>query len=107
MMKRRCRVTVECRVWIPARLSHTGRARWAIKPVDACLKRLIEALLDAGARPVASCCGHGTRRGEVVLEDGTRIRLKRCRRRRPPGGRPMEPARQERRDRPLVKTWPG
>lgn len=35
---------VLARVWIPARLSHTGQDKWDTKPVDRCIAPIVEAL---------------------------------------------------------------
>lgn len=40
---------------------------------DPCLVPLVKALNDAGIRTVASCCGHGHRPGNIVLEDGREL----------------------------------
>jgi hypothetical protein len=62
--------TVPLAVPIPAGLSHTGEARWAVKPVDSCIAPIVRALNDAGIYTAACCCGHGERDGEIVLQDG-------------------------------------
>jgi len=58
------------KVWIPPELSHTGKGRWDIKPIDACIARIIEALNKDGIRTISSCCGHGNDLGRIDLEDG-------------------------------------
>jgi len=55
---------------IPAEASHTGKFRWAIKPVDACIAPLVKALNEAGIYTAGSCCGHGQYTGTIVLHDG-------------------------------------
>lgn len=40
---------------------------------DPCLYSLIKALNIYGIRTVASCCGHGRRPGNIVLEDGREL----------------------------------
>lgn len=62
--------TVPLSVPIPAGLSHTGEARWAVKPIDSCIAPIVRALNDAGIYTAACCCGHGERDGEIVLQDG-------------------------------------
>ena len=62
--------TIELRVPIPARLSHTGDFRWDVKAVDRCLAPLVEALNACGALTASSCCGHGRQAGIIVLHDG-------------------------------------
>lgn len=52
---------------------HLGKARG----IDACIAPLVEALNKAGMPTVASCCGHGRRAGNVVLEDGREILIAR------------------------------
>lgn len=45
--------------------------------LDPCLMPLIAALNGAGLKTVASCCGHGHRHGNVMLEDGREILIAR------------------------------
>jgi hypothetical protein len=42
-------------------------------PVDPCLEPLVQALNDAEILTVASCCGHGKRPGNIILEDGREL----------------------------------
>jgi len=70
---------VRVRVCMPARLSHTGRARWTVKPVDRCLAPLIRALNRLGALTANACCGHGEATGWIELHDGTTITLPKAR----------------------------
>lgn len=57
-------------VMIPASLSHTGKRRWAKKPIDSCIADLVGALQHAGIVTTGSCCGHGDTAGYLDLEDG-------------------------------------
>lgn len=41
--------------------------------IDGCIATLVAALNAAGLGTVASCCGHGHRPGNIVLEDGREI----------------------------------
>jgi hypothetical protein len=61
---------VELRVPIQAELSHTGRERWAIKKIDACIAPIVDALNKGGVLTTACCCGHGKANGEIHLQDG-------------------------------------
>lgn len=61
---------VEVMVPMPASLSHTGAARWAVKGVDSCIAPLVEALNVAGLHTANSCCGHGREPGQIILHDG-------------------------------------
>lgn len=54
---------------IPADLSHTGKERIALKPIDACIADLVQGLNEHGIKTRASCCGHGNNPGVIVLED--------------------------------------
>lgn len=65
--------TLDVRVWIPDRLSHSGQERWETKPVDRCIAPIVEALLDAGVMTVGSCCGHGKNAGSIALDDGREL----------------------------------
>ena len=57
-------------VYLPADLSHTGKPRWAVKKIDACLVPLVKALRDAGIHMRGCCCGHGSLVGDITLQDG-------------------------------------
>lgn len=65
--------TVEMTVTIPATLSHTGADRSAVKPIDRCIAPIVRALNEGGVLTVASCCGHGTSDGSIVLGDGREL----------------------------------
>lgn len=65
--------TRDCRVWISAEDSHTGKGRWDIKAVDACLADQVDALNAAGRLTRSCCCGHGKEAGGIILHDGTVI----------------------------------
>ena len=62
--------TVQLRVPMPAHLSHTGKFRWASKGVDRCIAPIVAALNADGIFTANCCCGHGRRRGSIVLHDG-------------------------------------
>jgi hypothetical protein len=64
---------VELRVPIQAELSHTGRERWAIKKIDACIAPIVDALNKGGVLTTACCCGHGKANGEIHLQDGPEV----------------------------------
>lgn len=60
-------------VTIPAHLSHTGKARRAVKGIDACLAPLVKALNEGGITTASSCCGHGKEDGVILLADGRQL----------------------------------
>lgn len=62
--------TFPVNVPIPTDLSHTRELRWAVKPVDSCIARIIGALNEGGVFTRASCCGHGRGPGTIELQDG-------------------------------------
>lgn len=62
--------TIDLDVVVPARLSHTGRERRTVKPVDRCLAPIVEALNANGILTAGACCGHGRGPGEIALHDG-------------------------------------
>lgn len=64
------------RVRIPADLSHTGEARWKNVGIDSCIAPIVKALQDAGIDMRTSCCGHGTRNGEIALADGRTLAVR-------------------------------
>lgn len=61
--------TVNVEVTIPADLSHTSKARKAVKPIDRCIAPLVAALEKQGIVMRSSCCGHGKGVGVINLND--------------------------------------
>ena len=70
--------TGECTV--PTHVS--GRRR----DIDFCIADIVAALNAANIVTVASCCGHGKRDGDIILEDSRFLRIGRF----PDGKRPCE-----------------
>lgn len=68
-------ITTAVRVYVPADLSATGRARWREKPIDSCIADIVEALQNGGINMRGSCCGHGDYFGVIILQDGRMISL--------------------------------
>lgn len=68
--------TVDVAVWIAAGLSHSGRRERKVKPIDRCLAPLVAALDAGGVDMLGSCCGHGSRPGEILLVDGRTLTIK-------------------------------
>jgi len=64
---------VPLRVPVPGYLSSSGWRQWKEKAVDGCIAPIVKALNAGGVYTIASCCGHGERLGEIMLEDGRRI----------------------------------
>ena len=60
----------DVRVWIPADLSATRKARWRVKPIDSCIADIVSALQNDGIDMRGSCCGHGQDFGNIILQDG-------------------------------------
>jgi len=58
------------KVKISAELSHTGESYMKNVAIDACIAPLVKALQEGGIDMLDSCCGHGTRCGEIDLADG-------------------------------------
>ena len=54
-----CGETVRCKLLVPAHLGYTGRARWAIKPIDRCLAPQVCTLNAEGRLTASCCCAHG------------------------------------------------
>lgn len=65
--------TIPILVLIPARLSHTGKRGWRIKPIDRCIAPLITRLNRIGLFTAGCCCGHGNEPGSVIFHDGTML----------------------------------
>jgi len=61
--------TVPVLVRIPADLSCTGQARWAVKPIDRCIAPTVRVLQRAGIDMRSSCCGHGKGPPEIVVDE--------------------------------------
>ena len=62
-------------VLIQPDLSYTGKARFAIKPIDACIAPIVRRLNAAGIFTTNSCCGHGKADALILLADGTCLTL--------------------------------
>ena len=41
-----------------------------VQCIDWCIHQIVAALNAGGVRTVASCCGHGKMDGNIILEDG-------------------------------------
>ena len=41
-----------------------------VRSIDHCIHRIVAALNAANIQTVASCCGHKTMNGNIILEDG-------------------------------------
>ena len=54
---------------IPINLHHPTQRGFTQGSADPCIAPLVQALNDGGFQTVASCCGHGRRPGNIVLED--------------------------------------
>lgn len=65
------------KVWvkIPKDLSHQGRAHMALKPIDACIASIVEALQKGGIDMRSSHCGHGKCDGKIELQDGRILKI--------------------------------
>lgn len=68
-------IVINEKVTIPARLSYTGKARMAIKGIDACIALFVRSLNANGVLTESSCCGHGKGYGLISLASGAEIHL--------------------------------
>ena len=41
-----------------------------VQCIDFCIHKIVAALNASGVHTVASCCGHGEMKGNIILEDG-------------------------------------
>lgn len=57
-------------VMVDASVAYEGVSLRKSMPIDTCLVPLVKALDGAGIYMLGSCCGHGTRLGEILLADG-------------------------------------
>lgn len=48
-----------------------------VRAIDKCIAKIVAALNAANITTVVSCCGHGKMDGEIHLEDGRQIIIKR------------------------------
>lgn len=48
---------------------------WHTVAIDECIAPIVDALNQAGALTVASCCGHGKQPGSIVLRDGRELTI--------------------------------
>jgi hypothetical protein len=44
-----------------------------VRHIDTCIHKLVAALEAGGCEPAASCCGHGSQVGSVLLRDGREL----------------------------------
>lgn len=64
------------RVKIPADLSHTRKSRWKKAQIDRCIAPVVRALQEGGIDMRGSCCGHGKMDGDIHLQDGRILIIK-------------------------------
>jgi len=62
--------SIPVKVKIPADLSCTGKEKWKVMGIDACIAPIVKALQDYGINMRGSCCGHGKCEGDIELADG-------------------------------------
>lgn len=67
---------IKLKVPISKELSYTGKARWAIKPIDSCIAPIVKALNKSGILTKSCCCGHGKKNGAILLQDGRKLLIK-------------------------------
>jgi hypothetical protein len=65
------------RVKIPADLSCSGRAKWKKAQIDSCIAPIVGALQKGGIDMRGSCCGHGRGDGDIQLQDGRTLIIRR------------------------------
>ena len=41
-----------------------------VRSIDHCIHHIVAALNAGGIWTIGSCCGHGTMKGNIILEDG-------------------------------------
>lgn len=69
--------TILIKVKIPADLDRTGKVHWRWKAIDSCIASLVKVLQEGGIDMRGSCCGHGKMDGEIHLQDGRILIIKR------------------------------
>lgn len=68
---------VGVRVKIPADLSDTKKVVWKVMGIDHCIAPIVEALQLRRIDMRGSCCGHGQEDGDIHLQDGRILVIKR------------------------------
>ena len=63
-------------VKIPADLACSGKLYWKEMKIDKCIASIVRALQEGGVDMRGSCCGHGKRNGEIELQDGQILIIK-------------------------------
>jgi hypothetical protein len=48
-----------------------------VQKIDLCISHIVAALNAGGIVTLASCCGHGKQDGDIQLEDGVELIVKR------------------------------
>ena len=46
-----------------------------VQCIDYCIHHIVAALNAGGVRTLASCCGHGKMKGNIILEDGRMLTI--------------------------------
>ena len=64
-------------VTIPANLSHNEMEKLAYREIDSCISDIVKALQLNNIKMRSSCCGHGKSDGEIILNDGRILVIKR------------------------------
>lgn len=64
------------KVKIPADLFSTGKEKWKMVQIDACIASIVKALQKGGIDMRGSCCGHGIMDGDIHLQDGRILIIK-------------------------------
>ncbi len=70
------REAVDVEVTIVAGLSHSGKEHRRVMPIDACIADIVKALDNAGIKMRHSCCGHGKIHGDIILDGGRVLHIK-------------------------------
>ena len=63
-------------VKIPVDLACSGKSYWKKMKIDRCIAPLVKSLQEGGIDMRGSCCGHGKRDGEIELQDGRILIIK-------------------------------
>jgi hypothetical protein len=71
-----CKKTKPVHVKIPADLSSSGTEKWKDAQIDECIADLVETLQVGGVDMRGSCCGHGEMDGDIHLQDGRILIIK-------------------------------
>jgi hypothetical protein len=68
--------TIGIKLIIPSNLSSSGKNKYKLCQIDTCIAPIIKALNENDIKTISCCCGHGSKNGWILLEDGRELIIK-------------------------------